>query len=81
MLLRPLAKRSSQRAAYLGSRSYIANVRTTAAMALSAGFLMGVTTLMGIAEELTRQKWPTARGAESWSMMAVSNILKRVRPN
>jgi DNA invertase Pin-like site-specific DNA recombinase len=40
----------------------------------------GITTLAGIADELTRQKWPTARGAESWSMMAVSNILKRVRP-
>jgi len=24
-----------------------------------------------------RQKWPTARGAEAWSMMAVSNILER----
>ena len=39
----------------------------------------GITTLAGIADELTRQKWPTARGAESWSMMAVSNILKRTR--
>ena len=41
----------------------------------------GITTLAGIADELTRQKWPTARGAESWSMMAVSNILKRTRFN
>jgi DNA invertase Pin-like site-specific DNA recombinase len=37
----------------------------------------GIITLAGIADELTRQKWPTARGAEVWSMMAVSNILKR----
>jgi hypothetical protein len=37
--------------------------------------------MTGIADELTRQKWPTARGAESWSMMAVSNILKRTRSN
>jgi DNA invertase Pin-like site-specific DNA recombinase len=40
----------------------------------------GIVTLAGIAEELTRQKWPTARGADAWSMMAVSNILKR-RPS
>jgi DNA invertase Pin-like site-specific DNA recombinase len=37
----------------------------------------GITTLQGIANELTRQKWPTARGADAWSMMAVSGILKR----
>jgi hypothetical protein len=41
----------------------------------------GITTLAGIADGLTRQKWPTARSAESWSMMAVSNILKRTRAN
>jgi DNA invertase Pin-like site-specific DNA recombinase len=37
----------------------------------------GMTTLQAIADELTRQKWPTAGGADAWSMMAVSNILKR----
>ena len=37
----------------------------------------GMTTLQAIADELTRQKWPTARGADAWSMMAVSNIMKR----
>jgi DNA invertase Pin-like site-specific DNA recombinase len=37
----------------------------------------GVTTLQGIADELTRQRWPTARGADAWSMVAVSSILKR----
>jgi DNA invertase Pin-like site-specific DNA recombinase len=37
----------------------------------------GVATLQGIADELTRQKWPTARGGETWTSMAVSNILKR----
>jgi DNA invertase Pin-like site-specific DNA recombinase len=37
----------------------------------------GITTLEAIAGELTRQKWPTARGADAWSMMAVSGILKR----
>ena len=36
----------------------------------------GLTTLAQIAEEPTRQR-PTARGAEAWSMMAVSNILER----
>jgi DNA invertase Pin-like site-specific DNA recombinase len=37
----------------------------------------GLTTLQAIADELTRQRWPTAKGADAWSMMAVSNILKR----
>ena len=37
----------------------------------------GLTTLAQIAKELTRQKWPSARGAEAWSTMAVSNILER----
>jgi DNA invertase Pin-like site-specific DNA recombinase len=37
----------------------------------------GMTTLQAIADELTRQKWPTARGADTWSMMAVRGILKR----
>lgn len=37
----------------------------------------GIATLAGIAEELTRQRWPTAQGVDSWSMMSVSNILKR----
>ena len=41
----------------------------------------GITTLAGIADELTRQKGPTARGVEGWSMMAASNILKRIRSN
>jgi hypothetical protein len=39
----------------------------------------GMTTLQAIADELTRQKWPTARGVDAWSMMAVSNILKRTK--
>jgi len=39
----------------------------------------GMTTLQAIADELTRQKWPTAGGADAWSMMAVSNILKRTK--
>jgi DNA invertase Pin-like site-specific DNA recombinase len=38
----------------------------------------GMTTLQAIADELTRQKWPTARGADAWSMVAVSGILKRI---
>jgi hypothetical protein len=29
----------------------------------------GIMTLAGIADELTRQKWSTARGAENWSMI------------
>jgi hypothetical protein len=37
----------------------------------------GVVKLAEIASELTRQKWKTASGAETWSMMAVSRILKR----
>src|SRR5215472_2024817 len=37
VLLRPFAKRSSHRAANLGSRSYIANIAMTAAMARLAG--------------------------------------------
>jgi hypothetical protein len=37
----------------------------------------GMTTLQAIADELTRQNWPTARGADAWSMMALSNIMKR----
>jgi hypothetical protein len=41
----------------------------------------GITTLAGIADELTRQKGATARGVEGWSMMAASNILKRIRSN
>jgi hypothetical protein len=36
----------------------------------------GVTTLTGIAEELNRQKWATARGG-TWDAKTVSNILKR----
>ena len=39
----------------------------------------GLTTLAAIADELMRQKWPTARGGEVWTLMAVSNILKRKR--
>jgi hypothetical protein len=38
-----------------------------------------MTTLRSISDELTRQKWTTARGADAWSMMAVSNILKRMK--
>jgi len=41
----------------------------------------GITTLTGIAEELTRQKWAAARGGDIWTPMAVSNILKRTRSN
>jgi hypothetical protein len=36
-----------------------------------------LTTLAAIADELMRQKWPTARGGEVWTTMAVWNILKR----
>ena len=38
-----------------------------------------LTTLAAIADELMRQKWPTARGGEVWTPMAVSNLLKRKR--
>jgi DNA invertase Pin-like site-specific DNA recombinase len=37
----------------------------------------GITTLAGIAEELNRQRWPTSRGGDHWSMSVVSSILKR----
>jgi DNA invertase Pin-like site-specific DNA recombinase len=37
----------------------------------------GIVTLQGIADELTRQKWPTARGSDAWSMVAVATVLKR----
>jgi DNA invertase Pin-like site-specific DNA recombinase len=37
----------------------------------------GMITLQAIADELTRQKWPTVRGADAWSKVAVSDILKR----
>jgi DNA invertase Pin-like site-specific DNA recombinase len=37
----------------------------------------GITTLQGIADELTRQKWPTSRGGDHWAISVVSSILKR----
>ena len=64
----------------LVSRPSLKNVRHRQMLPIFGAIrARGITTLAGIADELTRQKWPTARGAESWSMMAVSNILKRTR--
>jgi DNA invertase Pin-like site-specific DNA recombinase len=39
----------------------------------------GMVTLQAIANELTRLKWPTARGADAWSPMTVRAILTRQR--
>jgi DNA invertase Pin-like site-specific DNA recombinase len=39
----------------------------------------GIVTLAGIAGELERQKWPTARGSSHWSLGSVRNILMRQR--
>jgi DNA invertase Pin-like site-specific DNA recombinase len=37
----------------------------------------GLTTLQQIADELTRQRWKTARGADEWTPTAVRNLLMR----
>jgi len=37
----------------------------------------GVTTLQGIAEELVRMNWKTARGGDEWTATAVRNLLMR----
>jgi hypothetical protein len=37
----------------------------------------GVTTLPGIAEELTRLQWKKARGGTDWTVTDVCNLLKR----
>ena len=37
----------------------------------------GLTTLQQIADELTRQRWKTARGADEWTPTAVRNLLLR----
>jgi DNA invertase Pin-like site-specific DNA recombinase len=39
----------------------------------------GMVTLQAIADELTRLRWPTARGADAWSPMSVRAILVRQR--
>jgi len=39
----------------------------------------GMVTLQAIADELTRLRWPTARGADTWSPMTVRAILMRQR--
>jgi hypothetical protein len=39
----------------------------------------GIVELKGIAEELTRQRFPTARGGDEWSIMGVKRILERER--
>jgi DNA invertase Pin-like site-specific DNA recombinase len=38
----------------------------------------GVTTCEAIADELTRQRWQTAAGAETWAPAQVARLLKRV---
>jgi DNA invertase Pin-like site-specific DNA recombinase len=37
----------------------------------------GLTTLQQIADELTRQRWKTSRGADEWTPAAVRNLLLR----
>jgi hypothetical protein len=37
----------------------------------------GIVSLKDIAAELTRQKWPTARGQSEWSLVGVKRILER----
>jgi len=37
----------------------------------------GVATLQGIAEELVRMNWKTARGGDEWTATAVRNLLMR----
>jgi DNA invertase Pin-like site-specific DNA recombinase len=37
----------------------------------------GLTTLQQIADELARQRWKTARGADEWTPIAVRNLLMR----